>query len=442
MIRINNGGVAASDIEISLSTLDPFVVIDNTTTSFDNLNPEEGGEMIFEMEVNELTPIGHIIIVYAEITAADGYATIDTIGFQIGSVYEDFETGDFTKYPWEFEGSASWIIENTEVYEGDFGSKSGSINDQQQSAMYLELDVLANGEISFYKKVSCENDPSGTGYDRLTFTIDDQVMGSWDGNVDWSPETYSVTKGLRTFKWVYSKDANTVGGSDCAWVDYIELPPVDRGLPLIFINPESVTNIVAPDQIDIDSLSITNIGGGVLDFTIDIIETDSKNINDDVSWLDVSPVSGSVNANEQVFIEMTFNTMDMVDDEYTCNIIVTDNNDLESIIPVTLIVDHTVGLSENDLANTKQPVVVYPNPFSKETLIYFRLDKKQNVKLDIYNSKGEKIITLLENSVKEKGNYRILWNGRNENNKDVPEGIYFYSLTNEKSYSGKILLQR
>lgn len=436
----NNGGITANEIEILLSSNDPFAILNNTSASFDIINPEQSEQMVINMQVDELTPIGHIIVAYADITAADGYVTRDTIGFQVGSIYEDFETSDFTKFDWQFEGSANWKIENTEVYEGDHSAKSGSIGDQSQSVMYLELDVLADGEISFYKKVSCEDDPGGTGYDRLSFMIDDQIEESWDGEDDWSLETFIVEKGMHSFKWVYSKDANTVGGDDCAWVDYIELPPVDRGLPVIFIDPESVVEILQPDQITLDSILIANAGGGTLEFTIEIVESDKTKETNDVSWLQINPTSSSLNAGEQVYIELTLNTWDMVDGEYNCNIVITDNNNLESTIPVILTVDHTVGINETNFAS--ENVMVYPNPFNDVTNIFFRLDKKQKVNLEIYNSNGEKINTIINNNIKEKGNYRVKWNGNNENNLAVPNGIYYYHLDTEKSFSGKLLLHR
>ena len=439
---VNNGGVEASDIEISLSSMDPFSAISNTSFSIDNLNPEETAVMTITLEVDEITPNGHIIIVYADIVGADNYTAQDTIGFQVGTIIEDFETGDFSSFPWEFDGNSDWNIETSEVYEGDFGTISGSIGDYSESVMFLEMNVLADGEISFYKKVSCENDPGGTGYDRLSFVIDDQIMDSWDGEVDWSKETFEVSKGLHKLKWVYSKDANTVGGSDCAWVDYIELPAVDRGFPLMFVNPANVQNVVAPDQIDVDSISVFNIGGGLLEFSVEVVESTGNKSNNAVTWLEVNPISGTAEAGEQVYIETTFNTYDLTEGEYTCNIVVTDNNDMETIIPVLLIVDQSVGISEIDFENSKHQILVSPNPFRDETNIFFKLDKKQSINLEIFNSNGEKITTLIDNSIMEKGIYNVSWNGRNSNKVNVADGVYFYRLDGEKSLSGKLLLKR
>ena len=50
------------------------------------------------------------------------------------------------------------------------------------------------------------------------------------------------------------------------------------------------------------------------------------------------------------------------------------------------------------------------------------------IKLEIYNSLGEKIITLAD-GLASTGAHSYLWQGRNSNNDQVPSGIYFYRLS-------------
>jgi hypothetical protein len=70
----------------------------------------------------------------------------------------------------------------------------------------------------------------------------------------------------------------------------------------------------------------------------------------------------------------------------------------------------------------------YPNPFNPATNISFCLADAANVKLEIYNIKGQKILTLLDEH-KQPGNHSVLWNGRGSDGKQVSSGIYFYRLT-------------
>jgi len=69
----------------------------------------------------------------------------------------------------------------------------------------------------------------------------------------------------------------------------------------------------------------------------------------------------------------------------------------------------------------------YPNPFNPETTINYSLENKNVVNLAIYNIKGQKIRTLLDNYVLP-GKHHIIWNGKDENNHEVASGIYFIQM--------------
>lgn len=439
---VNTGSLTANEINIDISTIDPFVTISNTTAYIDVLDPSASEDITFDITVDETAPPGHIIMVTIDITAADGYAITSGIGLVVGQIVEDYETGDFSKYPWAFDGNANWYIDNGEVYEGDYSTRSGIINDEEESILTLELDILYDGVISFYKKVSCENDPSGTGYDYLAFRVDDDEKGSWDGEVPWSQEVYAVSAGVHTLSWVYHKDPYVQSGSDCAWIDFIVFPAYDNGLPQLYLNPESLTKTMYSGQTDIDTLLIANIGGGELTYSIEISEGVFQNPLDPVSWLSINPVSGSLNGGEQDDLELTYNTTGLVAGVYSCLIIVTDNLENQTEIPVTLNVDIGIGIADPDHTSTGNPVAVFPNPFTHETTISFRISGRSPISLEIFNIKGEKVKTLLHDAVNEKGQHNIKWDGTNNNQNAVPGGVYFYRLNAGQQYNGRIVLVR
>jgi hypothetical protein len=76
----------------------------------------------------------------------------------------------------------------------------------------------------------------------------------------------------------------------------------------------------------------------------------------------------------------------------------------------------------------------YPNPFNPETTIKFNLSSNDynDVNLAIYNVKGQKV----KNFVFEKGQLAasnsVVWNGKDDNNRSVASGVYFYKLTTDK----------
>ncbi len=70
----------------------------------------------------------------------------------------------------------------------------------------------------------------------------------------------------------------------------------------------------------------------------------------------------------------------------------------------------------------------YPNPFNPSTSICYTMPEAGSVSLSIYNTAGQLVKRLVKEDQSE-GRYRVKWNGRNEANKSVASGIYFYTLS-------------
>ena len=152
------------------------------------------------------------------------YTHSNSISETIGVIDEDYETGDFSNFNWNNDPTYPWVISSTNPYEGTSCSRS-ALNqpDQTDSKLSIDLNVLMNGEISFYKKMSSEQD-----YDFLKFRINGQKQDEWSGiDSDWSFVSFAVSSGMNTFTWEYDKDWSASDGQDCAYVDYIVFPPVD-----------------------------------------------------------------------------------------------------------------------------------------------------------------------------------------------------------------------
>jgi hypothetical protein len=64
----------------------------------------------------------------------------------------------------------------------------------------------------------------------------------------------------------------------------------------------------------------------------------------------------------------------------------------------------------------------YPNPFNPTTTIQFNLNKAGNVRIDIYNSLGERIDVLTDGFYR-KGSHMVNWNAGK-----LPSGNYFYRM--------------
>jgi len=69
----------------------------------------------------------------------------------------------------------------------------------------------------------------------------------------------------------------------------------------------------------------------------------------------------------------------------------------------------------------------YPNPFNQQTAISYSVPVMSRVRIDIYNTLGQTVVVPL-NEVKQPGEYRIVWNGRDSRGNDLPTGVYFYRI--------------
>ena len=92
------------------------------------------------------------------------------------------------------------------------------------------------------------------------------------------------------------------------------------------------------------------------------------------------------------------------------------------------LVDNAVDADEdNEFEISNYSLSNYPNPFNPTTTISFSIQEESKVDLSIFNIKGNKIKTLF-NEPNTKGNYSVVWNGKDTNDRSVASGIYFYKL--------------
>jgi hypothetical protein len=70
----------------------------------------------------------------------------------------------------------------------------------------------------------------------------------------------------------------------------------------------------------------------------------------------------------------------------------------------------------------------YPNPFNPSTTIRYQLPLDTQVSLEIYDVLGQKVRTLVS-ELKPAGHYLVSWDSRDDRNRHVAAGVYFYRLS-------------
>ncbi len=69
----------------------------------------------------------------------------------------------------------------------------------------------------------------------------------------------------------------------------------------------------------------------------------------------------------------------------------------------------------------------YPNPFNPETTIEFAIPTDGHVKLQVYNTAGQLVNTVVD-EVLNAGVYRDTWEAQDSNGQSVSSGVYFYRM--------------
>jgi hypothetical protein len=117
-------------------------------------------------------------------------------------------------------GNGPWITTGTAPFEGSWCAQSGVIADNQSSDLIISFSSLADDSLSFWYKVSSEQD-----WDFLRVYIDGAPVDGWSGIMSgWAYTGYQLTAGPHTINFSYEKDVMIVAGNDCAWLDNIRLP--------------------------------------------------------------------------------------------------------------------------------------------------------------------------------------------------------------------------
>ncbi len=109
--------------------------------------------------------------------------------------------------------------------------------------------------------------------------------------------------------------------------------------------------------------------------------------------------------------------------------------------PVELLPDQ-VGKTNHPIHISKTSPVscgTFPNPFISRTTLSLRLEQKQTVSLQIFNSRGVLAQTLYRGEL-EKGTHAFTWDGKNRDGTISGTGVYFYKIFSEFGhYEGKLI---
>jgi len=273
-----------------------------------------------------------------------------------------------------------------------------------------------------------DNDPPASGFPKVHILKGgSEISGSpfTMGEVDSGDITYSDGK-LYTYTknelilgtdYDYRFEAEDVHGSQATGdpINVVDGPDISEEIPVLEVDPASLAfGEVKVPQTKTMTFRAYNTGTEKL----------SGTISDDRDWITVDPTSLTENDNN---ISVTVDTGIMDAErwkEYSGTVTVTSNGGTK-----------TVGVSV-----TPTCVKVYPNPFNPGySRLTFWGSGVPHATIKIYTVSGELVKSLHEIN----GEYKIYWDGENEEGKPVVAGIYLFVANNaEGRDTGKFMVIR
>ncbi len=233
-----------------------------------------------------------------------------------------------------------------------------------------------------------------------------QLTGVWADSLTRS-SVYSALRQMRTYGTL-DRNFSLKFTANNSWMGSM-IPNGNIQLSITARDPDTNDLI---SRIDI----ITN-NGFILDSMINI------NLNNAV-WQ--KNIFTNVNENRYFYVRVIEN-----DGDYIVSSAIWTRSNLEILEPLDSKIFSSMILTSN-----------YPNPFTNQTTIFYSLPVDCNVNLAIYNYSGRQVRSS-EFKRKQAGNYQVFWDGKDDKNLDLENGVYFYKL-DAGNYSAvkKIVLSR
>ena len=102
------------------------------------------------------------------------------------------------------------------------------------------------------------------------------------------------------------------------------------------------------------------------------------------------------------------------------------------------------NLSDADDAESPRPTAFslganYPNPFNPSTTIEYTLDRRAQVKIEVFNILGQMVRTLVDET-KSAGAYQVIWDGFDDAGRPTPTGVYLYRMSTDGDLQARKML--
>ncbi len=174
----------------------------------------------------------------------------------------------------------------------------------------------------------------------------------------------------------------------------------------------------------------------------DIIRNEPINYRDDLEVIGYNVYRNGEMVNEELVTEMNYSDENLEpDNEYSYYVTAVYTYNQESVPSLNTLVINLLSAEDEDLPVLANALEAnYPNPFNPTTTINFSIKYDEKVSIDVFNSRGQRVTTLVDDHL-QAGRHNVVWNGRDNRNREVGSGVYFYRIeSGEWTATEKMLL--
>ena len=418
-----------------------------TPNSSDNQNPENivydtpGTYSITlttsnESGENSVTKNAYIVVTNNALPIAN-FSTLDSV-FTSNSFIQliDNSLNSPTNYEWSFEPTNVHFENNT-----------------NENSQYPKISFTSPGDYQITLTIQNSN-----GTDSITKTI------HYGGVLLPYNEDFELTLG--NTGWTTINPDSTISWDGCYFANgYVS------GQKSAYVNCNAYTSVGQRDGLVSPLINLSNYTQADLSFKhayannpghqdslLIYVSTDGG-----INWNRIYEISedgtGNFATHEDMSSRFTPNTQDDWSDETTISLnewvgnanvrikfeVYNDNGNCIYIDDVAVTTENVENHSDTINIPSAQMTQNYPNPFCATssrgiaTSINYIVKKTQNVKIDIYNIKGQKVTNLI-NKVKTPGKYTIGWDGHSKSGKKISSGVYFYRMKSGNYTSTKKMI--
>lgn len=205
------------------------------------------------------------------------------------------------------------------------------------------------------------------------------------------------------------------------------LPRNDWFIDNFYLGPPAALMALYPDTLSCETTVFSSLDTTFYVANVGLQDLTVENISTPDPAFSVTGFPFIVTANTYQSVQLSFSPT--LPGEYQGNLNVTTNQPVTRSIWLRGIANPPVHLEDSEFLPRQYSLSQnYPNPFNPSTVIHFELPQVSNVKLEIYNTLGQKVLTLREGKIPA-GRYDVQWDGKDEQDHLVSSGIYIYRFS-------------